>query len=332
MKRTVLGICDPEERYLKRLLEALGSHRELPFEIRGFTQVQQVQQFAAKRPVWALLVAESVYRPEMREWVEGSLLLLSESGSSPDQTVPSISKYQPADRLLQEILALAVKDDRILEPVLSKRSLHIIGVYTPVGRCLQTTFSIVLGQLLAKKHKVLYLNFESFSGLGKLLHCKSETDITALVYSLSNTKEKFVYQLGSMTEELNGMAYLPPACSYPDITMVDGAEWQELLKEIENSGIYEYLVLDLSDCVQGLFDILRLCGQVYTITKEDGIAQAKLEQYESILRYSDYEDVLDKTEKCRLPVFNRLPVSLEQATLSEIGAYVKDMLLREGLL
>ena len=53
--------------------------------------------------------------------------------------------------------------DPVTFPVL-KKTMVIIGVFSPLGRCLKTSFALALGQILAKERAVLYLNLESYSG------------------------------------------------------------------------------------------------------------------------------------------------------------------------
>ena len=123
----------------------------------------------------------------------------------------------------------------------------MIGIYSPVGRCLKTSFAFVLGQLLSKKHKVLYLNLESYSGLGKLLEKNFTRDLGELIYYLQNSKESFGCRMGGMIEQAAGLDILPPFASYLDLISVSGQEWIHLLQEIERNSTYEYIILDLSD-------------------------------------------------------------------------------------
>ena len=99
-----------------------------------------------------------------------------------------------------------------------------------------------------------------------------------------------------------------------------------LLQKLEELGEYEYVVLDLSESMQGLFDILRLCTRVYTLTREDRIARSKLLQYEQALGLYEYEDVLGKTKMLSLSHIHRLPEELEQLTKSDLAGMVKGLL------
>ena len=79
----------------------------------------------------------------------------------------------------------------------------------------------------------------------------------------------------------------------------------------------------MSESMQGLFDVLRMCDRVYTLTAEDRVAQCKLQQYEQILKVYEYEDVLKKTRKCMLPKFRRVPEELLQYSRGDLAEYVE---------
>jgi len=108
-----------------------------------------------------------------------------------------------------------------------------------------------------------------------------------------------------------------------DLISITQREWKQLLYEIEVCTEYEYLLLDLSDSIQGLYEILRNCDRIYTMTAEDGFAMAKMDQYEKMLKQCQYEDVLEKTEKCNIPQITYLPKQLERLTATELAAEVK---------
>ena len=69
---------------------------------------------------------------------------------------------------------------------------EVYGFYTPVGRCLQTTFALTMGQLLARQKRVLYLNFESCAGLAEMLARKGEAEFLQVLYYLQEEPEEFL--------------------------------------------------------------------------------------------------------------------------------------------
>lgn len=207
--------------------------------------------------------------------------------------------------------------------------MKIIGIYTPVGRCLQTTFSFALGQILSKKAKVLYMNFERYSGLEALLKRSFQYDISDLVYYFQCAKEKLSLRLSSIVENIHGLDFVPPVQLYQSILGVHGQQWIELFAEIEKCSDYEYLILDLTDGVADLWDILRSCTHVYTITRGDGVSLAKMDQYERGLRTMEYEDVLAKTRKIEFPVFKEIPIRFDELTYGDLARYVKQYIISD---
>ena len=103
---------------------------------------------------------------------------------------------------------------------------------------------------------------------------------------------------------------------------------REQINEISKR--YDYIILDLSESIQGTFEILCMCDRIYTIIREDERARAKLAQYEELLRAYEYEEVLEKTRKELLPQFEHLPERIEQYTVGELARYIRK-LIREDL-
>lgn len=331
MKEPILAICDSEQEYAYHLMEYLCRKDGFPYEVQVFTDPEHLELYVQDTPVDMLVVAETDYRVQMQEWDTGPVLVLEEGksdGEALEAQIPIISKYQPVSAVVKKVMEMAAQDNRIPAAAPGNAAASVLGIYTPVGRCLQTSFSFALGQHLARNHKVLYLNFEPYSGLGRMLRREFAMDLSDLIYFLQNSRERFVYRLESVTENVNGMHLIPPVFSSMDLSMIERREWMELLDVLEHCCGFDYIILDLSDVVQGLFDILRRCSTVYTIVREDGFAEAKLEQYEMLLNRMEYTDVLHKTQKCRMPVFTRLPQNLDRMTTGDLAEYVK-ALLRE---
>ena len=105
-----------------------------------------------------------------------------------------------------------------------------------------------------------------------------------------------------------------------------------MLQTIEKVTDYEYCILDLSEHMDGVLEVLRQCDYVFTITREDGFAAAKMAQYEALLKSTQYEDIFMKTRRCRLPVFRELPGNLSMLTHGELALSVGGILREEGIL
>ena len=320
----ILAVCDAEEAYASKLADYLNLKEGFPFQVRYFSTIGKLLQFSSQQDVEAALVCEKYEEELVKTKVIPSVITLSEKNNREGQQLKAVWKYQSCEILIKEILQILAREGKEGSHILRNVPLKIIGLYSPVKRTMQTTFGLTMGQLLAKRGKVLYINMEGFSGLNIMLKRNFQRDLSDLLYYMQNGRQGLAYIMGSMVESVNGMDILPPMLCQMDLISIESKEWLKLFYEIENHSEYEYLILDLSDSIQGLFEILRQCSVIYTMTERDGFAMAKIDQYEKMIKQCRYEDILDKTHKCELPKFSYLPEQLDRLTVSELASVVKE--------
>ncbi len=325
MDKGILAIFDGEESYAYRLMEFISTSPKLPFEVHVFTKQDKFYLYAQEKEIECLLISENAYQKQIETLKIPHIIILSESGENLSKALYHINKYQSCENILKEVMTYyaqaAAMPKQIMRTI--NRKMHIIGIYTPVTRCLQTTFSLTLGQMLAQKHKTLYLNFEAYSGFSKMLHREFKNDISDLTYYFSCAREKLFYQMESMMEHVGGLDFIPPAETARNLSDIRGTQWIDLFHEIENISDYEYLLLDLSDCLTDLWEVLQNCDVIYTIVRDDPLAHAKVEQYEQAMESMKYDDITTKTTKWNLPVFKKLPLKFEELTYGELAGYIK---------
>lgn len=323
MNNRLFVLCDREEEYAYLMTEFLKRHRELPWEIHTYTDREQMLK-EEKEEIALLVIAESVYAEEIQRLRPLRTVILNESGLKGQDAVRNVNKYQQAENVLRELLEVYMEITGEQQPWLNTRyKTKFVGIYSPVRRCLQTSFALTLSQMLAEEHRTLYLNFEHYAGITELLPDMQTRDLADMLYFLTAEREKFKLRFQTMVQQKGKLDYIPPMKSGQNLLSVMPAEWMSLFQKIEEIGEYKYVVLDLSESMQGLFDILRMCVRIFTLTKEDRIARSKLMQYEQVLALYEYEDVLEKTCKCSIPNIKRLPAELEQYTKGELAAYVR---------
>ena len=342
MTHKIMAICDMEEGYAFRMAEYLLEKVRLPYTLHLFTAVEELEKFAGREEIEVLLIAESAWRLLKEECVKTQvtqMFILQESGEPPQALIPQgggepagedmrcISKYQSPELVVREMLnVIADGGGWKAYPKSTETNAKMIGIYSPVKRCLQTSFALSLGQFLAKKHKTMYLNFEMYSGLGELLRREYQTDMLDVMYYFQSAREKLALRLPTIIQNAGGLDYIPPMQYSLGIREVPGKQWLELCRDIAAIGEYKYMILDLDDGIDGLFDLLKSCHKIYTITREDPFAQAKLRQYERMLQQGELEEISEKTVKCRFPIFQELPDSLDMMTHGELAGYVRSII------
>lgn len=331
MEHKVMILCDLEEEYALHMSTFLKKEWDLPWEILVYTNVDKLLKTANDKSVHVLLISETAYEAVIGKVEADIVVVLNESGAIRWKDVKNIDKYQQAGNVLKELLNLYIdEEEEYFPPMSTFRRTKIIGMYSPVRRCLQTSFALTFGQILAREHRTLYLNFEHYAGLDELLPGKQEKDLATLLYFLETDKNRFVIRMKTLIQQKGGMDYIPPMMSGQNMVYITAKEWIKLIGRIVDGGEYDYILLDLSESMQGLLAILKMCQQVFTIVRDDRIAKCKMDQYEQMLALYEMEDVLSKTKKCTLPRFQEIPENIEQYTRGELAEYV-NKLVREEL-
>ena len=329
-------ICDSETCYGERLMEYLKGHLPFPCEMELYTSAEKLQRSGKSESnengsASLLIISEKEYEKGAKGTDEERVLVLNESGKYLGGKVHTISKYQSSGVILEMVKELAMGQEGASPGMIRHgEECRLIGCYTPISRCLQTTFSLMFGQLLARRHKVLYLNFENYPGVDRMLGRSFRGTIADLLYYNECAREKLTAQLALLTENLNGLDYIPPMKSFTELKAVLKDQWIGLFHSLEEITDYEYIILDLSESAEGLFQILRECDRIFTIVREDEWSGAKLAAYEQLLQMNGYEDIAARTRKCRFPIFRELPAAMENLTHGEMADHVRRIMEEEG--
>lgn len=318
-----LAFCDGEREYLDLMVEFLRKNRELPWEICAFSGVEELQRAGLEQFAF-FVVAESMYGDVFEELEPSRMILLSESGLQKWEGLTYVDKYQPAAEVLRSILLLYAEVAESDVPRLRKTyETRFVGFFTPVRRSLQTSFALTMSQILAANHPTLYLNFEPYAGLGPLLADFKTADLSDLLYFLDAPQDQFRLRMQILVKHMGSLDFVPPMKMGVNLLGITPGEWMKLLHRIEELGEYEYVILDLSEAMQGIFQLLHACRKVITLTREDSVAQGKLLQYEQLLDKSGYTDLQEKTERVAVPHIRNLPEDPELLTRGELANLVQ---------
>ena len=177
---------------------------------------------------------------------------------------------------------------------------ELIGVYSPIHRIGKTRFALELGKEFAKKEPVLYLNLEEYAGGSYYFPDQTGQNLADLLYYSRQEKGNLGLRISTMAGQDGSLDYILPMPYVQDMQEVSGEEWLRLFEQILENCIYQKVILDLGDSVDGLFQILEACHTVYTPYIDDELARAKLNQYTENLRKTGRERVLERTIQKKL--------------------------------
>ena len=177
----------------------------------------------------------------------------------------------------------------------------VIGIYSPIHRIGKTKFAIELGKEMAKGESVLYLSLEPFAK-GSYFEEGEEGDLSNLLYFGSQENQNLGLCISVMAGQLGKLDYIQPMLFMEDLFAVEGKRWKELITKILEQSIYQTIILDISDGVKDLFEILDFCDTVYTLYIEEPVAKEKLKQYTDNLIKTGYDSILEHTVQKKVEV------------------------------
>lgn len=327
MKKRKLLVCDEDELYARKLYEYISLRSTDIYDCELITSKDFLIDYLHDKPVDVLLVSGTFKDLELSYMEIDHIIYLTDDKSDISDK-PAIFKYSPANTILNELMGLYTVTETAAFG--TKSEAKVIGIYSPVKRSFQTTFAITLGQILAKNGKALYLNFESFSGFDILTGKATKTDLLDLLYLSECNRDTFSYRISSLTEKIGNLEYIPPTKVYTAFADISAKQWQSLIDLISEQTDYEYLLLDLSEQVIGLLDILNRCDRIYTIVDSERTARAKMAQYESLIREKAFDNIIQNTENISIPRCKEIPAEFELLAYSELAGHVRKILNQEN--
>lgn len=291
-----LVICDPEEGYACALASYFLKRKELAFQVYTYRSLQKVQEMPEEIDY---LFLSADYDVEERNCLKaGKKFILTVTGQEPMAADEQpVCKYQSGDAVFAELIHCLSSDSVLPNLFLGtarKDEGKLIGVYSPVHRVGKTRYAIEAGRRLAVKSEVLYVNMEIYGGKGGNFAENPSYTLADILYYVRQESKNLSFVLSTMTERVNGLDYISPMPVSEDIKAVSPGEWVNFIRQIMENSIYEAVILDIDEGIQGVYDILRLCTEIHMPVENSEISGAKVRQFEEELQLLGYEDVLQK--------------------------------------
>ncbi len=338
MKR-ILAILDKDRDYAFELAAYAGEKGLTPFSVIAFSDPESLKDFTLRQPVDLLLIGSDIPDETIKDIRTGQVVRLSEDsrrGSLQDgrsikkEQIPTVSKYQAADRLFAEVMECC----RGREGIFTGEGLksEIIGVCSPVGRCGKTGFAVTLGRILAESSKVMYLNMEECSGLSALTGTVYRRSLTDLIYAMrQGTLDEGM--VGSAVYQLGRLDYIAPVSCAEDLAEIRPPELARLAECLAMEEHYQILILDTGDLGRDAFPLLERCGVIYAPMTDDAVSRAKMAEWQDQLLAYGGEDLTGRVRILHLPQ-PACPTTAEgffdSLLYGEVGDLVRELLREDG--
>ena len=329
----IIAVYSDDMDFSENLCRKLQDRGRIPYQLKAYRNREELQEFLRDHPQGAILIDRQAADPEILKMKAGQLLYLTDVRGYPViDGIRTVYKYQAVSGIETEILDGLAKGEE--DPPENGKALFrakYIGVTSPIGRCLKTSFCLTLGQLLSQKEHVLYMNLEPCSGFTALFEKEFPKDLSDLLYAYETGRPGDT--VTEYVDSFHGLDFVPPVCAPEDIYRTDPALIRRIITDLQRIGAYDTVILDLSADLRLAEVLIPMCRKLYLPARKELISDAKVREYRMWLdRILDGNAVI-RTEELVLPYYQTFSTGkqyLEQLLWSELGDFVRSQLRSAG--
>lgn len=310
MNNAVLAICDEELDYAAHLADYLGRKGGKFSETRVFTNGKSLEDFLEKHRIDMLLIGESIFR-QRQEWVNIRQLVILSEGTMVAEELSreqaSIYKFQSAENIWREVNDIYAMNEK---PQGRKRAdgeeARVFAVFSPCGGSRKTIFSIGLGEILAKKRKVLYINLECFSGISRQVFENSMEGLSELLYYIREKNIALPEKIQSMVCKMGAVDTIPPVNHFRDLMEITDDDVDAIMGELKGGSCYDYIIIDLGYFYVSTFRWLSWCDVAFLTGGEDRISMEKKKTLRHYMQMEGRENLWERFFDIRIPKIKNL--------------------------
>lgn len=295
---------DSEEAYAVKLADYFKTKSGLSYTIQVFTNIDSFLDYD-KRDFTDILIISEVYSDYITDLTNTSqIYILSEGSIDISLTEYStIYKYQSTENIIRDVMtsyaSLAPSNSRIS---LKTATSNIISVYSPVKRCGKTTFALTMGCLLAQEEKTLYISLEEYSCLSYFTMASHIGDLSDLLYFYKQCPLNLDKKLLALSHSIYKLDYICPTRFSMDLKSLSGQDWCDFINDIAAAGTYQNIILDISDSIPDIFELLSISNIVYFPILDDALSMSKIANFKEVASILGKDSLLKKLYDIRLPL------------------------------
>ena len=143
-------ICDSQKQYSENLFQVLTKSKSPEVQFYLFHSMQDAEQFAKEKKIYALLTGEECPKEKRRQIpAVRKFVLVQDKRSALEDGEIGVYRYQSAEAIRAQMLERRVKRKETQRSTKARRGGQLIGVYSPIHRIGKTRFALALGKKLS---------------------------------------------------------------------------------------------------------------------------------------------------------------------------------------
>ncbi len=323
MKKNVLIICDPDERYCKKLDGFLRSALRIPFEIESFTKAEHVKDFKNKEEA-LLVISDQIIKRDLIKGFKNILVLEDKPlgvaeeeasfGTEDELNIKRTAKYQSSEKIAESVLSMCLEMPGISASGIRtsvKHEVKMIGFYTPDKDVLQTEISLDFAKEAGYRKKLIYFSNDPFCTNKNIRGDSYEDNLSDLMYYAQCEEDRFSIYLEKTAKRLGNIEYIP----LPEGQIRDcgGEDYIRLLRNIENCGNFEAVVADFAEPFRDMTEVFNMMDIVFVLLSSKTSGKCRGDLFKN------------EIEKMDIALLDKLCIIDAAAGKELAGRYIKEI-------
>lgn len=301
MAKINIVIADSDELYLNHLTNYLIEHINT-FDVCSFTTKESLIRYIGDKSNKVDIIAFT------EDLMDGTIsianapvkILLSDGSFSDIEDFEKVNKYQKAEKFVNDILMIyAEKTGRVEAVSTGDKETKLVGFFSPVGGCGKTTLALATACALGVQGKrVFYLNAERLNSTHNVLNEAPEGSLSDLYLSVKTKGANIGLRIiANKYNDVNAnISYINPAESSLEINELTMSEFEKMLKEFEQLGEFDVVIVDFdSEFSKDKIELLSCMDKIIIPFTSENISMSKTGLLiKELGMYDELKDISDK--------------------------------------
>ena len=330
--KEMIGILDQDLSYAEMLSRRINEDGDFPYHMTVFQTSEDLFAALKAAPLAGLLLStgieeEAVFSADIRVLI----YLTDIRDYAAIRGIPAVYKYRPLSDLKEEVKRLMSAAEERKSGLPGRGPAESgcvwIGVAGASGRVCKTGFSLVLGMLLSRNARTLYVNLEPCSGFQTLFEKPFEQDLADVLYRFEAGDPEFCTE--EMLEDCHGLKVLPPVGLPEDLYHAPPAGVAAAVAAAAGKLRADAVVIDLGPDLRFTEQFFPLLSKIYVPVLQNTGQEGKQEMFmEYLHRLQEEAGPVPVEEVAVRPLrsFSKGRVYLDRLLWSELGDCARQVL------
>lgn len=244
-----LAILDKDQNYLNGMVSTFGVRYADKLEIYSFTNAEAAISSLDSARIDVFLVDQSFdINPKLLPKRCGFAYFVDSVDIETINDRPAICRFQKADLIYRQILSIYSENAVNVSGIkLGDDSSKIIIFSSPCGGVGTSTLAAACAQHYSEKgKKTLYLNLEKYGSSDLFFSGEGQFDMSDIIFALKSKKANLSLKLEScVKQDSRGVYFYSQPKIALDMLELTTEDILRLVSEINLSGVYDYIILDI---------------------------------------------------------------------------------------